>query len=85
LLAGILIYPLWRSIDDIDAIPRIWLFLSLVPISIDWSLTIFGIWENTHVSRFVTGGILGIACATYIVPALVEVVRNLSYRRVITQ
>jgi uncharacterized membrane protein len=85
LLAGILIYPLWRSIDEIDAIPRIWLFLSLVPISIDWSLTIFGIWENTHVSRFVTGGILGIACATYIVPALVEVVRNLSYRRVITQ
>jgi uncharacterized membrane protein len=56
-----------------------------VPISIDWSLTIFGIWENTHVSRFVTGAILGIACATYIVPALVEVVRNLSYRRIRAQ
>jgi uncharacterized membrane protein len=85
LLAGILIYPLWRSIDEVDPIPRIWLFLSLVPISIDWSLTIFGIWENTHVSRFVTGAILGIACATYIVPALVEVVRNLSYRRIRAQ
>lgn len=85
LLTGVLIYPLWRSIDEVDPIPRIWLFLSLIPISIDWSLTIFGIWENTHVSRFVTGAVLGFACATYIVPALVEVVRNLSYRRIATQ
>jgi len=82
LLVGILIYPLWRNVDEMDAIPRIWLFLSLVPITIDWSLTIFGIWENTHLSRFITGAILGAACATYIVPALVEVVRNLSYRRI---
>jgi uncharacterized membrane protein len=85
LLGGLLIYPLWRSIDEVDAVPRIWLFLSLVPISVDWSLTIFGIWENTHLSRFVTGSILGAACATYIVPALVEVTRNLSYRRIATQ
>lgn len=81
LVAGILVYPLWRSIDEIEPIPRFWLFLSLIPISVDWSLTIFGIWENTHLSRFVTGMILGATCATYIVPALVEVVRNLSARR----
>jgi uncharacterized membrane protein len=81
LLAGILFYPLWRSIEEIDPIPRFWLFLSLIPISVDWSLTVFGIWENTHLSRFLTGAILGAACATYIVPALVEIVRNLSARR----
>ena len=80
LLAGIVIYPLWRSIDEIDPIPRFWLFLSLIPITIDWSLTVFGIWENTHVSRLLTGSILGFACATFIVPALVEIVRNLSSR-----
>ena len=81
LLAGIVVYPLWRSIDEIDPIPRFWLFLSLFPISIDWSLTVFGIWENTHVSRFITGTILGFACATFIVPALAEIVRNLSTPR----
>jgi uncharacterized membrane protein len=81
LLAGTVAYPLWRPIDEVEPIPRFWLFLSLVPISIDWSLTIFGIWENTHLSRFVTGMILGATCATYIVPALVEIVRNLSMRR----
>jgi uncharacterized membrane protein len=80
LLTGMLIYPLWRRVDEIEPIPRFWLFLSLVPITIDWSLTIFGIWENTHVTRFVTGLILGAACATFIVPALVEIVRNISHK-----
>jgi uncharacterized membrane protein len=81
LLAGLLVYPLWRRIDDIKPLRRIWLFLSLVPIAVDWSLTVFGIWENTHLSRFLTGLILGVACATYIVPAVVEIRRNLSLRR----
>ena len=81
LLAGLLVYPLWRRIEDIEPLPRIWLILSIVPISVDWSLTVFGIWENTHLSRFVTGLFLGAACATYIVPALVEIKRNLAHRR----
>ena len=47
LFFGFVIYPLWRRIDEIEPISRIWLFLSLIPIGVDWSLTIFGIWENT--------------------------------------
>ena len=81
LLVGILVYPMWRSIEEVDPIPRFWLFLSLIPITVDWSLTMFGVWENTHLSRLVTGSILGFACATFIVPALVEITRNLSARR----
>jgi len=80
LLLGFLIYPLWRKIDDTESIPRIWLFLSLAPITIDWSLTVFGIWENTFTTRFITGLILGVACATYIVPAIVEIARNMTAR-----
>src|SRR5207237_6408839 len=81
LLFGFAIYPLWRSIDDIEPLPRVGLFLSLIPITIDWSLTVFGIWENTDLSRFLTGLVLGIACATYIVPAIVEISRNIAIRR----
>lgn len=81
LLFGFAIYPLWRSIDEIEPLPRVWLFLSLIPIAVDWSLTVFGIWENTHVSRFLTGLILGVACATFIVPATVEITRNLSRKK----
>jgi uncharacterized membrane protein len=78
LLVGFLIYPAWRRIDDIEPLRRFWLFLSLVPIGIDWSLGVFGIWENTFTTRSITGLILGVACATFIMPALVEITRNLS-------
>jgi uncharacterized membrane protein len=81
LFAATLAYPFLRPIDETEPLPRIWLFLSLVPITIDWLLTIFGIWENTHLSRFLTGMVLGGACAMFIVPALVEIGRNFSYRR----
>jgi uncharacterized membrane protein len=77
LLAGIATYPLWRPIESVDPLPRFWLFLSMIPIAIDWSLGFFEIWDNTHLSRFVTGGILGVACAVFIIPAMVEIVRNL--------
>lgn len=78
LLAGFLIYPLFRSVEETEPLPRVWLFLSLVPIAVDWSLGVFGVWENTHLSRFVTGTILGIACAVFIVPAIVELAQLLS-------
>ena len=80
LFSGFVIYPLWRRIDETEPISRIWLFLSLVPIGIDWSLGVFGIWQNTFTSRFLTGLILGAACATFIVPAVVEITRNLTMR-----
>ena len=85
LLVGIAAYPLVRPIDEIEPFPRFLLFVSLIPITVDWSLTVFGVWENTHVTRVITGAILGIGCSIFIVPALVEVVRNLSGRRLRTQ
>lgn len=81
ILLGFAIYPFWRRIDEIEPLSKVWLFLSLIPIGIDWSLTFFGFWENTQLSRFVTGLILGVACATFIVPAIVEITRNLTRRR----
>lgn len=78
LFFGFLIYPLIRKIDEIEPLPRFWLFLAMIPIAIDWSLGVFGIWENTHLSRFVTGLILGAACGIFIVPALVEIFRLLT-------
>ncbi len=81
LLAGLIAYPMWRSVDNIEPLPRIWLFASMVPIAIDWLLGVLDIWQNNHASRFITGLILGVGCATYIMPALVEIVRNLSRKR----
>lgn len=81
LFAGLLMYPLWRNIDDIEPLPRKWLILSIIPMGIDWSLTAFDIWRNTFATRFITGLILGVACATYIIPAVVEIFRNFTFTR----
>jgi uncharacterized membrane protein len=72
-LAGFIAYPLFRKIHTVEPFPRIWLLLATVPIAIDFSLTFFSLWENTHLSRSVTGAILGVACAVFIIPALVEI------------
>ena len=72
LLFGLIIYPLFRSMEEIEPFPRIWLFLAMIPMGVDWALTFFGIWENTFFTRFVSGLILGTTCAIFIVPALVE-------------
>lgn len=72
LFFGFLIYPLLRSIEETEPLARFWLFVATIPMAIDWLLGAFGIWENTHLSRFITGAILGAACAVFIVPALLE-------------
>jgi uncharacterized membrane protein len=72
-LFGFLFYPLFRSVNNIDPLPRVWLILACVPMAVDFGLTFFHIWENTHLSRFITGAIVGSACAIYIMPALVEI------------
>ena len=82
LFFGFLIYPLCRKIEEIEPLPRFWLFLAMIPIGIDWLLGVFDIWENTHFSRFLTGMLLGAACAVFIVPALVEIFRLLAGKKI---
>lgn len=66
-------YPLVRPLNRTDT-PRIfWLILAAMPIAIDFSLGYFNIWHNTHLSRFVTGAILGATTVFYILPGLIEV------------
>ena len=81
LLLGFILYPFLRPIEKIESFPRVWLFLAMIPMAIDWLLGYFEIWENTHLSRFLTGLILGAACAVFIVPALVEIFRLLTHRK----
>lgn len=74
-LIGLVIYPLFRSVENVEPFPRFWLFLAMIPMGVDWSLGFFEIWENTHASRSITGAILGFACAFFTVPALAEISR----------
>lgn len=80
-LLGFIVYPLLRALNNTDSFPRFWLFAAMIPMGIDFSLTFFEIWENTHLSRTITGLILGFACAFFIVPALIEINQFLQQRR----
>ncbi|MDQ3634303.1 MAG: DUF2085 domain-containing protein [Acidobacteriota bacterium] len=81
ILLGFIIYPLFRSMEKTEPFPRFWLFLAMIPIGVDWSLTVFGIWENTHFTRVLTGLILGFTCAIFIFPALVELSQIILVRK----
>jgi len=67
-----LIYPLARSLKRTDTPRRLWLILAPVPLAIDFGLTYFGIWPNTHFSRFSTGALLGAVAVFYVMPGLIE-------------
>ncbi|HKS28854.1 MAG TPA: DUF2085 domain-containing protein [Pyrinomonadaceae bacterium] len=70
--ASVLFYPVFRSLKRMDSPARLWLLVACVPIAVDFALGFFGIWENTHFSRFATGAIFGAACALYVVPGFLD-------------
>jgi uncharacterized membrane protein len=75
--AGVLLYPLARGLARRDAPGRAWLLLAAAPTTVDFALGFFGVWENTHLSRFLTAILLGATVAFYVVPAALD----LSYKR----
>ena len=69
---AILCYPLVRPLRRTDTPQRKWLFIAAAPLAVDFSLTFFGLWDNTHLSRFLTGALLGAVAVFYIMPGLIE-------------
>jgi uncharacterized membrane protein len=65
-------YPLVCSLKKTDAPPRKWLFIAAAPLVIDYALGAFGIWNNTHSSRFITGALLGAVSVFYTMPGLLD-------------
>ena len=75
----LLLYPLVRSLRNTATPPRSLLIFAALPLAVDFSLTFFGIWENTHTSRLLTGLLLGSVTVFYIMPGIVELsVRGLT-------
>ena len=66
------VYPLVRSLRQIEAPARKWLFIAAAPLAIDFTLGYVGIWNNTHFSRFATGALLGAVAVLYIMPGLID-------------
>jgi uncharacterized membrane protein len=73
---GVALYPLVRSWQRAEVPARIWLFIAAGPLIVDFALGFFGIWENTHFSRLLTGALFGTVCAFFVVPALIDLSRT---------
>ena len=71
-LLGALVYPLARPLARRDLPWRGWLLAAAVPTTVDFALGFFGVWENTHASRFLTASLLGVVVAFYFVPGVVD-------------
>ncbi|MEM0437688.1 MAG: DUF2085 domain-containing protein [Candidatus Micrarchaeia archaeon] len=71
MLAAALVFALFRT--RMRGVPHIgYLLLGLVPMGIDGTAQLFGLWESTQLSRIVTGAIAGLAIGIYIVLLLNE-------------
>lgn len=68
----LLLYPFVRSLKSTLMPPRAVLLLAALPLAIDFSVTFFGFWENTHTSRLLTGALLGSVTVFYVMPGIVE-------------
>lgn len=79
--AGVLAYPLARTLRRTDLPARGWLPLAALPTIIDFPLGVFGLWENTHLSRALTASVLGAAAAFYVVPGVIDAGQLLARRR----
>ena len=67
-----IVYPLVRSLRQIETPARKWLFIAAAPLAIDFTLGFLGIWNNTHLSRFATGALLGAVAVFYVMPGLMD-------------
>ncbi len=68
----LLAYPFIRSLRTTAIPARKWLVLATMPLLIDFTLTFFGLWENTHTSRLITGLLLGSTAVFYVMPGVVD-------------
>jgi uncharacterized membrane protein len=68
-----LCFPLVRSLRATASPARRWLFLAAAPLAFDFLLGYFGIWENTHLSRLLTGALLGSVAVFYVMPGLLDI------------
>ncbi|MCM3903064.1 MAG: DUF2085 domain-containing protein [Pyrinomonadaceae bacterium] len=70
--AGVAFYPVMTSLKRTHAPERKWLFIAAAPLGIDFGLGFLGIWENSHISRLLTGALLGFVSVFFIMPGLVQ-------------
>ncbi len=78
---GIIVYPFFRSLKNVQIPEVVYLVIPLGALIIDFSVNYLDVGHNTFASRSVTGGIFGISLAFYIVPVWISLLKELKTKR----
>ena len=71
-LLGTVIYPFVKKVSDVS-LPSVWFLLGAAALMFgDAMLDIFGILKNTHLTRSITGVVLGFVLVFYLVPGFIN-------------
>ena len=69
---GLVVYPFVRAIVRTETPARTWLLVAIAPAAIDLTGDFAGLFDNTLLSRALTGGVAGAAGAFYTLPGFVS-------------
>jgi uncharacterized membrane protein len=75
-LVGALCYPLVRSLQEPLLPPRWVLAAALAPMLLDVACGMLGVYDNTNVTRLISGALFGFATPWFIIPGLLEAARQ---------
>jgi uncharacterized membrane protein len=70
MLIGALLLPFFKKIESTEAPQPIYLILAIIPLAIDGTGQLIGLWESTNLMRVVTGFIAGFVVPIYLLPML---------------
>ena len=75
---GLVVYPFSRPLTRTETPRRIWLLLALAPLAIDFAGDWAGVFDNTMLSRALTGLMAGAAGAFFTLPGFVSLASTTS-------
>ncbi|HTY01743.1 MAG TPA: DUF2085 domain-containing protein [Bacteroidota bacterium] len=78
--AGLLVYPLFRSITSRVGAGRSWLLAAVVPMVVDVALSLLNVHESSSVTRVFTGAFFGIIAVFVLLPIIIDASSELMTR-----
>lgn len=76
LTIGILVFPIFRSLKNVSMPGLIFIIVPVFLLIIDFSMNFLNLGQNTFVSRSVTGGLVGLSTAFFLVPVWISLFRE---------
>ncbi len=76
-LAGMLIYPFVKKLNDFKTPNKWYLIMALIPMGIDGTTQLIGLRESFNELRLITGLIAGFVGVFYVLPVFLSVMTNI--------